>query len=481
MPVEIAPLAYNFPSALTPAASPVGSPLYPLPGSSPGSGQFFAPSTNNQAECFTNVIGSTGPNGQPYSPTFVFAVTNFLTSDLIGQYDTYEATDPRVYRYTNDWTLRADTIGITPTPLSYTGSFTDPITGIKGDSSKFMWPNLGLSYYDSSYEEDFIHQTAPANEGIDHRHIQYANNIQGLPGVGWLSCLPLNCESSQGSPSSTGGSGVGSSMTSGTPIPWRTLSLEANQKAGTLIPDWVLLEAFAVAYDQTYCSHTEGKLNVNAPVTAAFPSGTSIAPRTKPLAALIAPASYPAAGNSNLAPMNAGTLASITNAIAAGPGTANANLPSDIFMYPGQLCDLNLQATSGTNQLQRESLMRDLIGTLTTQSSDFLVHVVAQSVKQVNFNSTVDPVADLQVTSEQRMSALVSRLPNLGPDNIPDSGWTNASKTLSSGLADENVTLGVTNTIPSASMTSSTVTNTWVTSAPTFRYTVSDIQYANSQ
>ena len=486
VPLEIAPLAYNFPSALTSASTPAGSPLYPLPGTPAGSGEFFAPSANNENECFTNLIGSTGPNGQPYSPTFVFEVTGLKTGDQLGQNVTYDLGDPRVYRYTNDWTMRKDTIGITPVSQApgSTSPVTDPITGITGDSSKFAWPNVGLSYYDSGYETQFLglnqNATLKALAGSDGRHYQYANNIQGLPGIGWLSFLPLNCESSQGSPSSTGGSGVGASATSGTPIPWRTLSLEANQKAGTLIPDWILLEAFGVAYDQTFCSHTEGKLNVNTSVTAAFPAGTTIAPRTKPLAALIDPSSYPAAGTNTLAPMSPGILTSITNAIAGGPANPGS-LPSDIFMYPGQLCELNLQSTSGaTNQLQRESLMRDLIGTLTTQSSDFLVHVVAQSVKQINFNATINPATDLQVTSEQRMSALVSRLPNLGPDNIPDSGWTNASQNLSGSLADENATTGVTNTISAMTVTTG-ITNTWVTSAPTFRYTVSDLQYANGQ
>ena len=480
VPVEIAPLGYNFPSGS------LGLPWYNPSGV--GQNSPYVPTKVQEAETFANVMGSAGgnvgPTGQPYSPTFVFEVKNFAVANNNFQDVTYEATDPRVYRYTNDWTMRSDTRGITPTPQSYTGSYTDTaITGVTGDSSKFAWPNLGLSYYDSSYEGQYMAQFNKPQSGTDIRHIQYANNIQGLPGIGWLSCLPLNCESSQGSPSSTGGSGAGST-TSGTPIPWRTLSLEANKNAGTLIPDWLLLEAFGIAYDQTFCSHTEGKLNVNTTITAAFPAGTTIAPRTKPLAALIAPTSYPASGSSNLAPMSAGTLTSITNAIAGGPGSTYANLPSDIFMYPGQLCELGLQTASAgaTNQLQRESLMRDLIGTLTTQSSDFLVHVVAQSIKQVNFNATVNPVTDLQVTSEQRMSALVSRLPNLGPDNIPDSGWTNASQNLSSTLADENVTAGVTNTITALTVpVSSGVTNTWVTSAPTFRYTVSDIQYANSQ
>jgi len=456
IPVEIAPLAYNFPSA--------------------SSGGYTSGTATllNENETFTNVFGTTGANGQPYSPTFLFEVKNMPTSSVTGTYVTYEVSDPRVYRYTNDWTMRSDALGITPTPQSYTNSCADPVTGITGDDSKLAWPDLGLSYYNYLYEKG-----PPQNETTgDNRYLQSANNIQSFPGIGWLSLLPLNCESSQGSPtSSTGGSG----QTFGTPIPWRTLSLEAN-KSGK-IPDWILLEAFAVAYDQTFCSHTEGKMNVNTPVTAAFPAGTTIAPRTKPLGALIAPSSYPAAGTNDLAPMSSATLASITNAITQGPGTTYSSLPSDIFMYPGQLCELNLQANSGaTNQLQRESLMRSILGTLTTQSSDFLVHVVAQSVKQVNFNPTVDPVTDLQVTSEQRMSALVSRLPDLGPDGIPDSGWTNSAMSLNSSLADESVTLGVTNSPPmNTTGVTGTISGKWVTSAPAFRFKVSDIQYATSE
>jgi hypothetical protein len=465
MPVEIAPLAYNFPSS------------FPF---NTGSMGFTSATGSAEIETFQNSVGvNQGPNGQPYSPVFVFEVKNFKISSSNFQDVTYEAKDPRAFRYTNDWTMRSDQMGITPVPQSYTETYTDPITGVTGDSSKFAWPNLGMSYYNSSYEDWYVGPSG-GSAGNDRRHIQYANNIQGLPGVGFLSFLPLNLESSQGTNTSpTGGSGTGN--VPGSPIPWRTLSLEANQKANTFIPDWILLEAFGVAYDQTFCSHTEGKINVNTSLGAAFPASTSIAPRTKPLAALIAPSTYPSAAY-DLATMGAGTLTGITNSIAQGPGTTyGSNLPTNIFIYPGQLCELNLQQnSSATNQLQRESLMRTLLGTLTTQSSDFLVHVVAQSVKQVNFNTTVNPSTDLQVTSEQRMSALVSRLPNLGPDNIPDSGWNNVSSTFSPTLADEPTTNGA--TVPVTSVTTSGLTSTnWVTSAPSFRYKVSDIQYSTSE
>ncbi|MEI9999128.1 MAG: hypothetical protein WDO13_08120 [Verrucomicrobiota bacterium] len=54
-----------------------------------------------------------------------------------------------------------------------------------------------------------------------------------------------------------------------------TLSLEPCTQATTL-PDWLLLQAFAVAYDQTFASQTDGKINVNLTLSPSFPgSGRS--------------------------------------------------------------------------------------------------------------------------------------------------------------------------------------------------------------
>ncbi len=181
----------------------------------------------------------------------------------------------------------------------------------------------------------------------------------------------------------------------------------------------------------------------------------------------------------------------LATTIAAGPGSSNpsgSSLPTDIFMYPGQLCQLNLTST-GSTQWQRESLMRTILSTLTTQSSDFSVHVVAQAVKQTKFSG--DPTADFVVTGEQRMSALVSRVTNLGPDNIPDSGWTNTANAAAFNLttADENdatnTTANTTATVtpgfttPASASPNSGIKTTLSVATPAFKYVISNLTYAN--
>jgi hypothetical protein len=456
VPLEIAPMAYNATNAV---------------------------SLSNQDALYQNIMNSTLPT---YAPTFVFdtaddpAYTSWqqppVAAGLAGGQDlndTYEVTDPRVSHYLSDWKKRAGS-GILPQPASYVSSFKDTaVTGVIGDSSKFAWPDIGFNYFSDPDIIQYFYPTVPS--ASDPRASQTANNIEGFPGIGWFSVLPTNIESSQGTVASGAGSG------STTPIPWRTLSLEPSTSGQ--IPDWLLPEAFAIAYDQTFCSQTEGKINVNAAISPQFPQGTTIPARVKPLAAMIAPNTYPSGGNTDLAPIS--SALTLANAIAAGPGSSNpsgSSLPTDIFMYPGQLCQLNLTSTGGT-QWQRESLMRTILSTLTTQSSDFSVHVVAQAVKQTKFSG--DPTADFLVTGEQRMSALVSRVTNLGPDNVPDSGWTNTAASFNAAnTADENdatntTTVTVGSTTSSSQTPNSGIGTTLNVTTPAFKYVISNLTYAN--
>lgn len=433
----------------------------------------------DEQSCFSHIIngGASGSNNPPsppgatavYSPTFLFdgiyanggsfsaSVPISTTAD-----ETLEVIDPRVYRYVNDWTPRIGPL-IPNAPSSiYQSSWRDPLTNIIGDDSKLAWPNVGATYWEHSQL---------AGPVADPRWQQSASNIEGFPGIGWLSVLPTNCESSQvGSPS--GG------MMGG--IPWRTLSLEANQTNS--LPDWLFLEAFAVAYSQTFCSQTEGKINVNAEIstdndpqtglTLNADTGGVISPaRLIPLESLIKPATY-AANNFDSPPLD--DPLAIARDIAQGPKATDysappgGTLPTNILLYPGQLCQISSLAGSGKaeTQFQRESLMRNIAGIVTTQCSDYKVWVVAQAVKQVAF--TGNPTTDLVVTGEQRMSGLVSRVPNLGPDNIPDTGDEPATPT------------SITAVSPAAPVAGSSIASTLQVTTPVYRYVISDVNYANN-
>ncbi len=351
--------------------------------------------------------------------------------------------------------------GPAPLPTGYTDvtKFTDPLTGVTGDSSKFAWPDIGPAYYAQCYSYPPYGVTNP----VDVRFYQNASHIVNFPGIGWISVLPTNCEATQPAANNP------SNAFGGKPIPWRTLSLEPCTTT-SLVPDWLLFDLFAMAYDQTFCSQTQGEINVNAAI-ANSSYNQPIAPRLKPLEALLQPQSYTADTNnpSFQAASVAGALASYSG-INSGPCQ---NLPGDMYVYKGQICQApELGAGAGT-QWQRESLMRNLAGLVTTQSGDFKVHVVAQAVKQVSFTGTAS--TDLVPTAEQRMSAIVSRVPNLGPDNIPD------SMSAPGGLGADEPPVVSTMTVGSqGSPAYGTIGSSLTVTSPAFRYLISNLQYINN-
>ncbi len=246
------------------------------------------------------------------------------------------------------------------------------------------------------------------------------------------------------------------------------------------------MEAFAIAYDQTFCSQTDGKINVNLNITPTF-NGKTLT-RHKPIEALLQPNTYTAAAaiqSADYLPLDAGRLqvAQISTDIASCSGITSGpcgGLPSDMLIYPGQLCQVNSMSNSGTTQWQRESLMRNIVGAVTTQCSDYKVFVVAQSIKQVAF--TGNPVIDLMATGEQRMSAVISRENNFGPDNLPDTGIGAGTSSLfgfASGTPDEPPTSYLSTPASSTSGIVTPYTSLNVTMPP-FKYVISQVNYNNN-
>ena len=87
-------------------------------------------------------------------------------------------------------------------------------------------------------------------------------------------------------------------------------------------------------------------------------------------------------------------------------------LPSDVYVYAGQFCQVAGVSDTGSNDFSKEKLPRDMIGLLTTQSADFKVHLVAQSLKQQQ------PGGTFVTTAETRESVSISRTNDFG-----DSGY----------------------------------------------------------
>jgi len=192
---------------------------------------------------------------------------------------------------------------------------------------------------------------------------QNASLILGLPGVGYLSSVP------------TGGA-------SGTP--WKTMQFHAGAADP---PDWLLWSLFYVPFDRSIYNQSDGKLNINATL---YPFGIK---RRKPLEALIG--------------SRAANPSALADAIADGPATPG--LPDDLFVYPGQLCDVPGFADSG-NEYSKEALPRDLADLVSTQCDDYRVFVVAQSIKRT-------PAGKLVPMATHRAEVTLSRTPDYGPNH----------------------------------------------------------------
>jgi hypothetical protein len=344
----------------------------------------------------------------PANPTkFVFTVNaNSLSPDLelsdttvLPFFLSYDLADPRVYRYLSDWTLRSGNLqsGGSSGPSFGSANVTyQNAKGAGGDDSKVAWPDT------SAY-------AGPLD--LDARLFQFATNIVGFPGVGWLSILPVNSNSSR----NPDGSAPAAAKA---PTPWKTLNFGPATDANEL-PDWLLIDIFALAYNQTFLSQTQGKININAEI-APFEFS-----RLAPLKALLIP--------SNANPTTDATT--IANDIANYSGINSgpcANLPSDMFVYAGQICQVASLQGSGANQFQKEALIRDIAGLVTTQCSDFKVYVISQSLV-----STTDPDVAPKVLAEKRSAVTVSRVVDVGPDDIPGTSDDMAGPDRIPGTSDD--------------------------------------------
>ncbi|MEI6316042.1 MAG: hypothetical protein WCO89_14305, partial [Syntrophus sp. (in: bacteria)] len=204
------------------------------------------------------------------------------------------------------------------------------------------------------------------------------------------------------------------------PIPWRTLSLEPAK--GDQLPDWLLMDVFSIAYDKTFLSHTQGKININSSIE---PFGLS---RTAPLRALLIPSS----ANTSTSATDIAQQLSIYDGTG---GITGCTLPTDMYVYSGQICQIADMAGSGQTQFEREALARDVVGLVTTKSSDFKVYAVAQALGP----NRMAPTTPGKVMAEQRVEALISRVVDVGPDNIPGTADDMAGPDHVVGTADDIV------------------------------------------
>ena len=305
-----------------------------------------------------------------------FEFTGLDTSFPFTESISYEVDDPRVSRRASDWTLNPG--GTLAAPNAN-------FTGGGGADSDLAKPDALLQVARSRIRAAAT--SSPNGRWSAHQtrdEFQNASRILGLPGVGYLSSVPVGVEAG---------------------IPWLTLQFEP---AADNPPDWLLWSLMYVPFDRSIANQTDGKLNLNATL---HPFNIT---RTKPLEALL--------GN------RVGNPAAVASNIANRSLAGGAVGPSDMYIYPGQLCQVTGITAGGANEYESERLPRDLADIVTTQCDDYRVFAIGQSGRQ-------QPDGRFVPMATTRVEATVSRSPDTGSDgyalgifNNPDAAGNSANQ-----------------------------------------------------
>jgi hypothetical protein len=232
-------------------------------------------------------------------------------------------------------------------------------------------------------------------------------------------------------------------------VPWRTLDFGATAGANTP-PDWLLLDLVGATYpmatDQwkidtalpdafstpSYMNSTAGQVNLNSriyPQTDFF----NPPPRTQPLAAVFK------------------NLRSDTEVATLVDHIGAYQSDTEVFDYVGELANVPGGADSGATTWEKESLLRNMAGCLTTKSNTFGVWGVAQVVKKLPKNAQHDSFERGDVVrAEKRFYALVERYVWAGRDGVPGNAHADSTgkwDRLAKQRANITVSDGITDTL----------------------------------
>ncbi|MGI8438130.1 MAG: hypothetical protein ACR2NX_14740, partial [Chthoniobacterales bacterium] len=214
-------------------------------------------------------------------------------------------------------------------------------------------------------------------------------------------------------------------------IPGATLKFQPSTSAAEL-PDWLLLDLIAPAPISTnypnaaLMNATAGAINLNAKMTP-VPGSLS---RWQPLQGLLL----------NMPGISGTTSPStiVTNIINHTMSGVEFGAPG-VYDYPGEVCEVSGVADTGASDWDKEAIIRNLAGSMTTKSNVFSVWGVAQTVKKKAANTAYGTfeAGDI-VTGEKRFQAIVERYVWPGNDASSGNAHTDASGTydsLSTGQA----------------------------------------------
>jgi hypothetical protein len=201
-------------------------------------------------------------------------------------------------------------------------------------------------------------------------------------------------------------------------VPWRTVDFGPASGQNSP-PDWLLLDligaTYPMAHDQwqidatlpdsfstvSYMNSTAGQVNLNSRI---YPQNDyfQAPPRTAALTAVF----------KNL------RSDSEVSALVQNIGAYQSD--SQVFEYTGELSNVSGYSGAGVTQWDKESLLRNMAGCLTTKSNTFGVWGVAQVVRKRPANVQYDIFENGDVVrAEKRFYALVERYVWPGRDGVP--------------------------------------------------------------
>ena len=206
-------------------------------------------------------------------------------------------------------------------------------------------------------------------------------------------------------------------------VSWDTLNFHKTSASPTDLPDWLVMDLVAPYFGARISrrNSTTGKINLNSRIYPDSNPNFAPPPRVKPLQALLA--NMP---NGN----NAAAALSAWQTSAKG------------FDHVGRICEVPGVADDalGSTDFDKEVLVRNLAGMMTTQSNVFGIWGVAQTVrkKSSSTNYGVFEKGDA-VTGEKRFYAVVERYVWEGKDGIGGNGEIAATGTYGALAVGVNV------------------------------------------
>lgn len=188
--------------------------------------------------------------------------------------------------------------------------------------------------------------------------------------------------------------------------PWRTLRLQPNKAANTvMVPDWAFMDLFTAPESspaagksvlRPQSSSIGGRVNINTKLHP-FSSFSNPFERTYPLAAVFQGAANNSSGGT-ISPSEALNIAqNIYYNILASSGKSYGH--ADFFDSAGEIVEIKGVADNGE---ESEAIVRDIFQMITARGNVFTTYSIGQALKQT-------PSSAIEVNAEQRLQVVVER------------------------------------------------------------------------